>query len=495
MPRKRIRRRRPAAPPARPVPEAPEDKGPEPRERRPRQAIVVIHGIGEQRPLGTIRGFVAALTDGVFRSKPDRLSESFELRRLVLSETKTLPPTDVYELYWAHHMQAAQWSAAARWMSRLILRRPSKVPAGLRSLHAAMCVVILGVLGALVWSALDAVGEGGGGLSDFATSATTYVPVAAVVAQWLTGRFVLGYMGDAARYLTPDPENIEARTAIRAEGVSLLRRLHESKLYFRVVVVGHSLGSVIGYDVLRHLWDEYRMPDFAAPRPQPEAAKFEQAIEAVTQPAPDVSRAEAVDRFQQAQHRLWREHRGVGTPWLVTDFVTLGSPLAHAELLLEDPHISLERRKQERELPTCPPTSGDEPAHYGENRVTFEDGRRRKWHYRIPNHGAVFSGTRWTNLYFPHSRLLLGDVIGGPLAGVFGVGIRDVAVRPSHAGWLARTLASHVYYWQRDADTPAEPKAARKERDKLTGTKDAVTALRSALLLEAWRSKDPWPRP
>lgn len=491
MPRKRIQIRRRGAEPAREA--APPAPGPE--ERPPRQAIVVIHGIGEQRPLGTIRGFVAAITDGYFRSKPDRLSESFELRRLALVESKTLPPTDVYELYWAHHMRAAKWSTALRWLGRLLFRRPGKIPRGLRALHTALWVLMLAALGALGFSALRAAGDSGGGLEGFATSAASYAPVAAFLIQWLTGRFVLGYMGDAARYLTPDPENIEARTAIRGEGVRLLRKLHESKLYFRVVVVGHSLGSVIGYDVLRHLWDESRMPRFDRPAKQPEAGAFEAESEAVKQPGPKVSRGQAVDEFQQAQHRLWREHRRVGTPWLVTDFITLGSPLAHAELLLEDPHISLEQRRQERELPTCPPTSGGEPAHYGENRNTLQDGQVGTWYFRIPNHGAVFTGTRWTNLYFPHRKLVLGDVVGGPLAEVFGAGVRDVAVRPSTPGWVPHTLASHVMYWKRDPDTTPEAKDARKARDRRTGTKDAVTALRSALQLEAYRSKKPWPPP
>ena len=51
----------------------------------PRQAVVLIHGIGEQRPMETLRAFVKAfLKDGTYHSKPDTLSASFELRRLKL---------------------------------------------------------------------------------------------------------------------------------------------------------------------------------------------------------------------------------------------------------------------------------------------------------------------------------------------------------------------------------------------------------------------------
>jgi hypothetical protein len=347
-----------------------------------------------------------------------------------------------------------------------------------------------------VFSASRAFGAGGEGPRSFLTSALTYAPAAAFLVQWLFGRAVLGYLGDAARYLTPDPENIEARTRIRAEGVKLLRSLHNSRRYARVVVVGHSLGSVIGYEVLRHLWDEMRTPSFDVAAPQPEAKNFEVAISAVNEPPRGKSRAEVVSDFQEAQHRLWREQRGLGTPWLVTDFVTLGSPLAHASLLLEDPLITLERRKLERELPTCPPTSGEDETHYGETHEVKDPKGTRKWHFRIPHHGAVFSGTRWTNLYFPHRRLILGDVVGGPLAGVLGWGIRDVPVRPSVGGLWARTLASHTRYWRRPPiASPREDKESRKKQDEVSGTKSAIVALRSALQLESKRAKEPWPSP
>ena len=53
-----------------------------------RHAVVIIHGIGEQRPMQTLRGFVDAVLPDVdegnakFWSAPDELSELFELRVL-----------------------------------------------------------------------------------------------------------------------------------------------------------------------------------------------------------------------------------------------------------------------------------------------------------------------------------------------------------------------------------------------------------------------------
>lgn len=460
-----------------------------------KQAIIVIHGIGEQRPLATIRQFTAAITDHHAWSKPDRMSESFELRRFAIGETSSMPTTDVYELYWAHHMGRARWTAVLGWMRRLLMRRKSSLPAGLHSMYCALWTgMFLALLGPLI-VALSIVKTRTGWMQFF-DSVLTYTPVVAFAAQLVLGRIVLGYIGDAARYLTPDPENIEARSKIRAEGVKLLRHLHSSKRYSRILVVGHSLGSVIGYDVLRHLWDELRQPSFEEEKQQPEAKAFEAEIERVTKPPAGTTRGAAVQRFQEAQHRLWREQRSLRTPWLVTDFVTLGSPLAHGALLLEDTLVSLDERKMERELPTCPPTSGNEEAHYKETRDISAGESRSKWTFRVPHHAAVFASTRWTNLYFPHCWLVLGDIVGGPLADVFGAGIRDVPVRPSAPGWRARTLASHVLYWkQRPKGLTSEDRTARKQLDKATGTKDAIVALRSSLQLESKLSVEPWPDP
>ena len=85
--------------------------------------------------------------------------------------------------------------------------------------------------------------------------------------------------------------------------------------------------------------------------PQPALDKMSQiARRARTQmPSPD--------DFHTAQHTLWTEMRAAGSPWLITDFLTFGSPLAHAHLLLADNRKELRRLQQFRELPVfsaCP---------------------------------------------------------------------------------------------------------------------------------------------
>jgi len=68
-----------------------------------KQAVVVIHGIGEQRPMDTLRGFVEAVIPAdtpeatpFYWSKPDRFSRNFDLRVLKSAGRNS---TDFYEYY------------------------------------------------------------------------------------------------------------------------------------------------------------------------------------------------------------------------------------------------------------------------------------------------------------------------------------------------------------------------------------------------------------
>ena len=95
------------------------------RSSKPRQAVVLIHGIGEQRPMETLKGFVAALLcDHPYYSKPDVVSDSYELRRFKLRRDalEGWPETDFYEYYWAHQMYGTTWSHVLHWFLRVMKR-------------------------------------------------------------------------------------------------------------------------------------------------------------------------------------------------------------------------------------------------------------------------------------------------------------------------------------------------------------------------------------
>ncbi len=406
-----------------------------------RQAVVIIHGIGEQKPMDTLRGFVdSVLPDPPspeqlkFWSKPDRMSESFELRRLSARPLQGRPRTDFYEYYWAFHMRDTRWHHVLNWLLRLLLRSPWRVPRRIVHIWLVAWLLILIVGSLLLTERVPLLGA-------FTTRNLSWLFGAMFSG---VGGLLIKYLGDAARYMTPSPENIAQRQQIRADGIRLLRELHSSGKYDRIILVGHSLGSVIAYDILTHLWTDYNK---AHARPetfsQNQLKRIHQAIEALGEnPTPA-----QVSAFQDYQHKLWLELRGVGNPWLVTDLITLGSPLTSAALLLAHSETELREQQKELALPTCPPQPDplDNRSYAFKLVPPYETSGGQKRTLRALHHAAQFACTRWTNFYYP------GDFIGGPLAPVFGAGIQDVPLRVK--GWrvLSYLPTTHTWYWRKRA--------------------------------------------
>jgi hypothetical protein len=238
-----------------------------------RQAVVIIHGIGEQRPMQTLRAFVAGvlgegdvnlpLEKHIF-SKPDRISDTLELRRLSArpgkydrSNFELRDETDFYELYWQHLMLGTTSRPVLEWALYLLIH-PSKLN---HRLHRVWCRVV--PIMAAVAIALTVTGFVWG---PSLAVALTILPPALWIGlrflEWLAAgqveRLIVGFAGDAFRYLNADPPNVQVRRAIRTAGLTLLRGLHEDELrrYERIVLVGHSLGSVIAYDLITWFWQE-----------------------------------------------------------------------------------------------------------------------------------------------------------------------------------------------------------------------------------------------
>lgn len=447
---------------------------------RNRQAVILIHGIGEQRPMDTLRSFVEGLGEDKYYSKPDRISESHELRRYTLPSTRHRPITDCYELYWANRMDSGKFLETLWWSFKLIFCRPFwRLDQTLRSLIGSVQIAVVLLVVGLGWKLAELlVMNRAGDVWPFWLAGVAAVFLAG---QLVTGRFVTESLAEAARYLTPRPRNVDARNIIREDGLRLLKRLHEEGQYDRIILVGHSLGSVIGYDLLRFAWDDLRspIPTASTPRAQPRAKEFDK-IGATLGKAPN--RAE-IEAFQLAQNRLWQENRSSGVPWLVTDFVTLGSPLAHASLLLDTRTVKLRQRKMEEEYPLCPPLAERGTSFINVPHIV--DGESRTM--RTAKHGAPFGPTRWSNLYFPTRFPLRGDPVGGPVTPEFGPGVRDVPVRLSLADWRAVAcqffFLPHTRYWSHDPQRPSADKAARKLQDRATGTQDANVMLRAVLRL------------
>src|SRR5258706_2045218 len=102
-------------------------------------AVIVIHGVGEQRPMGTVSSFTRFFAGDFFRSKPDLESTLFDLRRLstyvddpknppeekVVQDARAIlpmyPPSTVfYEFYWAFHYRETKPTLVIRWTLRTL---------------------------------------------------------------------------------------------------------------------------------------------------------------------------------------------------------------------------------------------------------------------------------------------------------------------------------------------------------------------------------------
>jgi hypothetical protein len=419
-----------------------------------KQAVLVIHGVGEQRPMSTLRALVEAVwsTDREVHhrhgvptvwSKPDTISGSYELRRLATGRNKHDVRTDFFELYWAYRMDGTTWGHVLAWARTLLWRNPRTLP---RHLHAPwLLLVLMGLV--VVFFAVQASLPEGSRLLEWPRWASA---ASAIFTALVAAPVVKKVIGDAARYFDAAPPNIKRRQEIRTSGVEVLKKLHTAG-YDRIVVVGHSLGSVIGYDILTHAWAVYH--DGRTKPRGPYAALDELERLATAGVAFDL------ETWRKAQRRYAEELREIGCSWRVTDFVTFGCPLTHAEALLASSRTDLALRQESRELATCPPVLEGKLFSYPKNRKN-----------RTPHHAAVFAPTRWTNLYFPARFVLWGDFVGGPIAPLFGPGIRDVPVRTRQRGGFL----SHTLYWRSRPGDQAHILECRKAIDLLDRDRHAV---------------------
>lgn len=412
-----------------------------------RQAVVIIHGIGEQRPIETLRGLVKGIAkhwqykngagkEALFWEKPDHAYGNYETRKMTLLDEDDNSKTDFFELYWAHHMQQNSFLHIKDWLSRILFRMPQTVPQRLRPIFYFLWVLIIAFVFLIVLGIVH------NDLSDFEVKIKTFLAA-------LTAIFVVGiiskplfeYLGDAGRYLDPKPSNISERQAIRQEGVKLLQKLQDSGRYNRIVLVGHSLGSVIAYDLVKFLWnDNFKDYDpqkaeilYKNREPNDVATPIYRSQEA----GEKLQRGEInIDQYQQYQEEGYEYYKAIGNKWLLTDLVTIGSPLTYAGYLFADNYKIFEELKAYREYPTCPPLLQDTVvSNIEDSEQTLSNGIRVK---RF-NHSSPFGITKWTNFYYT------SDYIGGALQNSFGVGIKDVEVERKNGLFLIPS--GHTAYW------------------------------------------------
>ena len=225
-----------------------------------RQAVIVIHGIGEQRPMDTLRDFVISVAPEIknsikpkFYNKPDQVSNLFELRRITAPAHAESYKTDYFEYYWAQALRDTKINDVWLWFLKILLRKPEHIPKRLKWLYFLFWLLLVIVI-FLIGSVLIQTGTFS---LDSLISNKGRVIISGLLL--IINYFIVSYLGDAARYMTPNPGNIAERQIIRQNGLELLQKLHEQQengenKFDRIIVVAHSLGSVIAYDLLNLYW-------------------------------------------------------------------------------------------------------------------------------------------------------------------------------------------------------------------------------------------------
>ncbi len=448
------------------------------QDRSDKLAVVLIHGIGEPRPMANLHTFVKAVwttNDKVKHkhakpglwSKPLELSVDYELRRLTTSKTAWDTRIDFFEFYWAHLMPRASMAQLIGWLRMLVLRDP-------RKLHPTLILGWVLVMTAFAIAIFVTVKNA---IPQFRQDDThALVSVASILVTAGILPLVYGYLrsgvGDAARYLNPAPENIQARHAIRSAGIDLLRKLHE-RGYGRIVVMGYSLGSMIGYDLMTHAFPELVKPDDLTA----DKTKALDALEAAATAETPISDEE----FQRLQRAYAAELAEAGATWRVTDFVTVGCPLVFARELMARNATEFDEKVESREFPVCPP----------QLETSTQAGKEiRRFSYRrgangsVPHHAAVFGPTRWTNLYFPIRWMVLGDPLAGPLKPLFGKGVRDMPLSEVKNA----PPFGHTRYWTVPKQgTGASPQTVSRH---IKGLRDALHFDDKGLLADKGQPRD-----
>lgn len=406
------------------------------KSKRLRQAVVIVHGMGEQRPLDMLNRFIDAAIPGttkvvrgsdlpVYYSRPVSESDSYEARVYLARETKDYPQTEFYEYHWSHMMQGNKLSDLWETFRRMLFTPIWNVPSGLRVIWVVFWAIILTVLWLFAGGKIDvetfkvetliSMAFGAGATATILTWALT---------KFLPGKITASFV-DVVRYLDTSPRSYAVRKNIRKGMIDFLESLHTLDRYERIIVVAHSLGAYVAYDGISYLWTRMNQ-DHVNPLPDGEADTRKKKID---KKAIDALETEAKlllkepnrkpDTYQKLQRDLWNAYRDAGNPWLITDFVTAGTPMYMADKLMTKDKEAFLDRKERRDIVACPPLK-DLPGKSNKTLYSYPyDGGH------VLYHAAPFSVVRWSNMWFPAHLGFFGDWFGGPLRSLFGAGIKD----------------------------------------------------------------------
>ena len=406
---------------------------------------MVVHGMGNQFPMDTLRGFVEALQEdgAILYSSPNRITDDREVRRLSFSRK----PWDFFEYYWAHEMEEPKPGAILWWTVQLLFlkKKSTTLKKHIVKVYLLLTLLLLliGGLAALGYYLFRDQIKGALAYSVYGLSVLIVVKFLwSILSATIVGG-IQSSIGDVIKYTIPSPDNIAVRDRIRKNGIELLKKLHEAKRtdgitprYEKIILVGHSLGSIVAYDILNSLFTQYHTAFENIPAEEFKQQALEQLLQAKDKP--DHTNYD----YQNRQDALFEEYRKLGNGWRVHQFITMGSPLTHASMLLNRKPEDFARKKQQREFPTAPPQIDHEDKHFAFN-LDYKNSEGNPVTIKTLHHAAVFAVTQWTNVYYSN------DWIGGAMAPEFGEGIREVALRAGNKWLRTIPMATHTRYWDK----------------------------------------------
>lgn len=239
-------------------------------------AILVIHGIGQQKPFQTldefVRPFIKSYEKFIRAKGPDpQVTKDHLLKKFpkwiescisISCDVPGNPGVDMYEYYWAHMTQqkikeseVKSWiqdvaKGAERFYRREARRFDEKEKndelfsrdGEFRHIKYLVKMLRLGHFLGRLYHIAKILGK------------VKPIYISNVVNQILRAPLV-DYLGDVTLYCCADKKTqyFEVRRRILEGAVEMTKHLLENEEYSEIILVGHSLGSVVGYDTLDRL--------------------------------------------------------------------------------------------------------------------------------------------------------------------------------------------------------------------------------------------------
>jgi hypothetical protein len=244
-------------------------------------AFIVIHGSGAHRPFQTLDKFVRGFVRVLACSNPDLRrcwqhelwQPAGQIEHYISLAPDEKPVLDFYEYYWDFHVQRrVNLPEVTAWLHQVSDSATQfyRIRPELSKSHEARGSTLFKDGEFKVGGYFISMGWIGHVLRWMQPVGSARVPILSPIAtlllSWSSG-YMAQVMGDVIVYTAADvrSRNYAIRQEVLEGAVAALKRLLARDEYDRVVVVGHSLGSLIAYDAINQIVLEMNSGNDIAP--------------------------------------------------------------------------------------------------------------------------------------------------------------------------------------------------------------------------------------